>query len=237
MKHRSMVKKSKKIIAISKFVKSDILKNFPRIENNKVVVIPNAVVMSEETTVPEGIKPPFLMCVSDHGIHKNHLTLLKAYNIIKNKIPHRLVLLGGVREETPTIVGYINDNGLGDKVDLISKIPDAERNWFYKNTDLMISPSMHEGFGRTPVEAAMLGAMVLTSRETSLPEVTFEMLNYYAPATDEKVLGEKILDLLAHPTPEKERKQIAKTFKELYDPVRIAESYYELFCNIVNDKK
>lgn len=237
VKNRRMLKKAKKLVAISEFVKSDILKHFPHIKSNNIVVIPNAVVMSGETAVPEGIKTPFLLCVSVHGIHKNHLTLLKAYNIIKDKIPHRLVLLGAEREETPNILKYIDENKIGDKIDLISNISDPERNWLYKNTDLLISPSLHEGFGRTPVEAAMLGAMALTSRETSLPEVTCELLNYYEPATDEKVLADKIIELLAHPAPLEKREQIAKTFKELYDPVRIAKLYYDLFYNIIQNNK
>jgi len=234
-KHRAMLKKAKKIITISEFIKSDILKYFPGTKSNNVVVIPNAVVMSGETAVPEGITAPFLLCVNDHGIHKNHLTLLKAYNIIKNKVPHRMVLLGSEREETPNILEYIDKNGLGNKVDLISNISDSERNWLYHNADLLISPSMYEGFGRTPIEAAIMGAMVLTSRDASLPEVTCEMLNYYEPTTDEKVLAVNILDLLAHPAPVEEREKIAKKFKELYDPTRIAKLYYDLFNNIIKN--
>jgi len=234
-KHRRMLKKARKIIVLSEFVKSGILKHFPGINSDNIVVIPNAVVMSGNTTAPDGINTPFLLYVSEHGIHKNHLTLLKAYNIIKNKMPHRLVLLGNKKEETTVILKYIDENGLGDKVDLISNISDPERNWLYQNTDLFISSSLHEGFGRTPIEAAMLGAMVLTSREASLPETTCEMLDYYEPATDENALADKISELLAHPTPVERRGKIAKTFKELYDPARIASLYYDLFHIIIQD--
>jgi glycosyltransferase involved in cell wall biosynthesis len=236
-KHRRMLGKSERVIAISEFVKSDILKYFPEVKSSKIVVIHNAVVMSGETVQPREIKPTFLLCVNDHGIHKNHITLLKAFNIIKNKIPHGLVLLGRDREETPGIIKYINENGLNGKVDLINNVSDSERNWLYKNADLFISSSLHEGFGRTPIEAAMQGTMVITSRETSLPEVTCDLLNYYEPATDERALADSILRLLQNPVPVKERENIAKTFRELYDPVAIAELYYDLFCRTVRDTK
>jgi glycosyltransferase involved in cell wall biosynthesis len=236
IKHKAMLKKAKKVVAISEFVKSDILKHFPAISKNKIVVIPNAVVMSEETSVPAGMKKPFLLYVSEHGIHKNHLTLMKAYNIIKNKTPHRLVLLGKEREETSNIKKYIHEKKLSEKIDLMSNVSDTERNWLYKNADLFISPSLHEGFGRTPVEAAMAGCMVLTSRETSLPEVTREVLNYYEPATDENALAAKILECLQNPIPEQKRGEIATMFREIYDPVKIAGMYYDLFQDVILHK-
>lgn len=237
LKHRLMLKKGCQVIAISEFVKSDILKYFPSIKSDKIAVIPNAVVISGQTAAPEGIKTPFLLCVSEHGIHKNHITLIKAYNSIKNKISHRLILLGTEREATPDMLKYISENSLGDRIDMIKDISDSERNWLYKNTDLLISPSLNEGFGRTPVEAAMMGAMVLTSRETSLPEVTRELLDYYEPARNENALAKKILELLAHPTPPERRERIAETYKELYDPVRIAKLYYDLFHRLVRKNK
>lgn len=235
VKHRKMLKRAEKVVVISEFVKTEILKHFFEIKSDNIVVIHNAVTLSGEMTVLKEIKKPFLLNVNASRIHKNNLTLLKAYNIFKDKVPHRLVLLGGLMEETPEILKYIAEEGLKDKIDLVNNITDSERNWLYANTDLFISPSLHEGFGRTPIEAAMLGAMVLCSRETSLPEVTREMLNYYEPATDENVLADKIMELLADPTPMEKRRQIAKTYQELYDPIRIAKSYYDLFRDITQN--
>lgn len=233
LKHRVMLKRARKIVAISDYVKADILRHFPHIDGNKIVVIPNSVAVSAELSELEMQKKPFLLCVSEHGIHKNHITLLKAFNQIKGKIPHQLVLLGRKREETPAIVQYIDTHGLRDRVDLIGGIHDSQRNWLYKNTDLLISPSLHEGFGRTPVEAAMMGAMVLTTRETSLPEVTCDLLNYYEPARDENMLADRIMELLARPVSVTERARIAQTFIRLYDPRRIAAMYYDLFREIL----
>lgn len=237
VKHLRMLIKSKKIIAISEFVKLDILKHFPQLKSSNIVVIPNAVIISGETSVPGVIRKPFLLCVNEHGIHKNHLTLLKAFNMIKDSIPHRLVLLGNEREATPDIMKYIDDNNLRDRISLISNISDSALNWLYQNTDLFVTPSLHEGFGRTPIEAAMHGAMVLASRETSLPEVTCEMLNYYEPGADENALADKILELLVYPIPVEKREQIAGKLKELYDPVKIATLYYDLFYNIIHNNK
>ena len=43
--------------------------------------------------------------------------------------------------------------------------------YFYKNAELLVFPSFHEGFGLPIVEAQYFGVPVLTSNISSLPEV------------------------------------------------------------------
>lgn len=40
-----------------------------------------------------------------------------------------------------------------------------------RSADVFISPSLYEGFGYTPVEAAMCGTPVICTRETALPKL------------------------------------------------------------------
>ncbi len=215
-KHEAMIKKATVVVTLSDYSKSDIFRHFPGVEKEKIMVIPNAVIRSVHKEKSSRINRPYLLCVGTHGVHKNQITLLSAFRLIRNQIAQSLVLLGDEAEKTADIISFIEDNNLEDRVLIIKNIADAERNWLYANTDLYVSPSLHEGFGRTPIEAAMHGAMVLTSRETSLPEVTMDLLNYYEPATDENALAEKILYLLANPNPEEKRKEIAETYKDAY---------------------
>jgi glycosyltransferase involved in cell wall biosynthesis len=233
LKHRKMLKKADRIVTISDFVKADIMRHFPQANAQKISVIPNTVVMSQEVAELPGINRPFLFNIGEHAVHKNHITLLKAFNAIKSRIPHELVIVGGRREETAAIHRQIEVFGLHERVRLISGISDANRNWLYKNADLFVLPSLHEGFGRPPVEAAMLGTMVLSSSVTSLSEVTRGLLNYYDPPCDENVLAARILELLGNPVAAAEREHAARVFKELYDPARIARMYYMLFQDVL----
>jgi glycosyltransferase involved in cell wall biosynthesis len=61
---------------------------------------------------------------------------------------------------------------------------------------LFITTSLCEGFGYTPVEAALSGTEVISTMCGSLPEVTMNLVNYYYPATDYKELVKKIIELL-----------------------------------------
>ncbi len=112
-------------------------------------------------------------------------------------------------------------------------LSDEHRNYLYRNADLFVSPSLHEGFGMTPVEAALFETPVLTTRETSIPEVTRNMVNYYEPAEDPNVLAARILNLLENRPPKSELRRIKKTMAQEYDPERIAALYFSMFEHLI----
>lgn len=60
---------------------------------------------------------------------------------------------------------------------------------YYQFADLFIHPSLLEGFGYPPIEAAIHKTPVLTTKETALYESTMGILNYYEPATDSQALA------------------------------------------------
>ena len=63
-------------------------------------------------------------------------------------------------------LGYVGDD------DLI---------WLYRNCFAFVYPSLYEGFGLPVLEAMSLGAPVITSRVTSLPEVAGDAALYVDP--------------------------------------------------------
>ena len=57
-------------------------------------------------------------------------------------------------------------------------VSNEERDMLYENASIFLFPSIFEGFGMPPVEAMELGTQVLTTRCSSIPEVTEEKANY-----------------------------------------------------------
>lgn len=88
-----------------------------------------------------------------------------------------------------------------------------------------------EGFGYTPIEAAMLETPVLTSKETALYETTMGLLNYYEPVKDYKVLANRIKEILASPPSRDELRDIAHTLARRYDLCEQAQKVWEYLEN------
>lgn len=227
--------KSKKIISISKFVKEDIRKHYGFISQNKIKVIYNSVVMPKNVfnAVESKGEDKYILFVSRLVESKNILTLLKAFNRIKNSIDLNLKLVGTpTRYWNSVLHPYIIENNLKDRVDLISKpLSEQELIELYQKSDLLVHPSIAEGFGYTPIEAAILKTPVITTRETALYETTLGLLDYYDDPFDDNELANHILDVLKRDDSNK-KEYISKKLSDTYDYEKISKEVYEYIINI-----
>ena len=67
---------------------------------------------------------------------------------------------------------------LKDKIILTGFVPDEDLPALYTEAELFIYPSLYEGFGLPILEAMQCGTPVLTSDNTSLPEVGGDAAEY-----------------------------------------------------------
>lgn len=228
-KHEYFLKNSNSIVAVSEFVKNDIMSNIKSSINSFIQVIPNAVATAEKFTSFVPVEGPYILSVASQTYHKNLITLLRAFNLIKKRIPHQLVLIGKHKDMTFEIQEYIKKQHLDDRVLCIEGIPDEHRNSLYQHASLLVTPSLCESFGRVPIEAALLKIPVITSKSSALLEVTLDLLNYYDPPTDSQALAMKIIDVLRNPPSYEAREQVAATYARIYDETSIANRYATLF--------
>ena len=94
---------------------------------------------------------------------------------------------------------------------------------------------MQEGFGRTPVEAAICKVPVILTKETSLPEVTMNEVYYYENATDDKELAEKILEVLKNKPSKEKLEEISNKLEEEYSEENVAKRYVKLLDKILDE--
>ena len=107
---------------------------------------------------PEG----FWLSVGSIEPRKNQRRLMEAYTRSGSALP--LVLAGGK--------GWLMDDLAPPRgVELTGYVSDAELEWLYRNCFAFLYPSLFEGFGMPVLEALSLGAAVICSNTTSLPEV------------------------------------------------------------------
>jgi glycosyltransferase involved in cell wall biosynthesis len=68
-----------------------------------------------------------------------------------------------------------------ENVHLLGFISDEDACALIKNCRAFLFPSLYEGFGLPPLEALALGAQVISSNTTSLPEVLGDAVHYVDP--------------------------------------------------------
>lgn len=83
----------------------------------------------------------------------------------------RLVITGAVAQQFPHHVARIESLGLARRVEWRGKVPAGEMPELMANADLLVYPSLYEGFGFPALEAMLSGTPVLASNAACLPEV------------------------------------------------------------------
>lgn len=229
-----LIRRSTRLIAITDFVKKDTISFFKNVPEEKVVVIHNGVNLPEiEGPLPFAKEEKYILTVNSLTEYKNIITLVKAFNTLKDKIPHKLVIVGRTTEYWNNVIApYVSSNNLDDRVIHLENLENDVLWGLYKHTSLFVSTSTMEGFGYTPVEAAIAGAKVISTNMTALPESTMGLVNYYEPATDPLALAEKIMETLDKED-YKERQMISSALKKEYDYVDRAHDVYSLLKSIL----
>jgi len=142
---------------------------------------------NEESVVliqPFSFRRPYVLCVSriDHPV-KNHVRLIKAFGIFKEKTkyPHRLVLAGGDSKNANVVKEAAASSEWRSDIFFTGHFPPKSLPELYAGSDFVVNPSMYEGFGMGVVEAMACGVPVLCARAASLPEAGEHAALYFDP--------------------------------------------------------
>jgi glycosyltransferase involved in cell wall biosynthesis len=168
------------IVAISKASKSDYLNIFPHFPEDRIrVVYPCSRFydVNLEGICPlklnPNLKSKFWLSVGTIEPRKNQFRLIEAYaKYLKlGGVPYPLVFAGGKGWLMEGFERKIRDLGIDSNVILAGYTSDEELIWLYRNCFANLYPSFFEGFGLPVLEGMQFGAVTLTSKTSSLPEV------------------------------------------------------------------
>jgi len=116
---------------------------------------------------------PYILFVSTIEPRKNIQSIIKAFNWLKQnqKIDHQLVLIGKKGWKYTPIFEEIQKSPWQNEIHHLNYLSDELVALFYSKADVFVYPSHYEGFGLPVLEAMTLGAPVVASKTSSIPEV------------------------------------------------------------------
>jgi glycosyltransferase involved in cell wall biosynthesis len=192
-------KTARRITVVSEFVKNELLRETD-IPENRIDVVLNGYNKKRFYPLPPEERKGFLqryslgnrylLFVGNLFPYKNVILLIEAFLGIKEKIPHDLVIAG--RREF-----FEGKLPRDERVRYIDYVPQGDISGLYTFADILVHPSLSEGFGLTPLEAMACGTPVICSDCASLPEVVGDAGLLFHPA-DKTALGELILTVLGN---------------------------------------
>jgi glycosyltransferase involved in cell wall biosynthesis len=170
------------IIAVSHATKQDIMRLLG-VPERKITVIHEAAspiyrpIKSEDVRgrvrARFGIHSPFLLFVSTIEPRKNVPTLLRAFRwLLDHYHPAVKLVLAGEKgwlyEDVMQLLGELK---LEEEVIFLGRVSSEELLWLYNAAEVLVAPSIYEGFGLTPLEAMACGTPVVVSNVSAFPEV------------------------------------------------------------------
>jgi glycosyltransferase involved in cell wall biosynthesis len=194
-----------RVIAISDSTKQDLVELLNVLEA-KVDVVPCGVdddfkplerpELLEQLRTRRGLPQHMLLFVGTLEPRKNLITLLRSYNLLRDRIQApSLVIAGPSGWGHEDVFTAVRDLGLEDSVMFPGYVPRDELPLWYNAADLFVYPSLYEGFGLPALEAMSCGTPVVASNVSSLPEVVGDAGILVEP-TDPEALADALHKVL-----------------------------------------
>jgi len=189
-----VARRADRIIANSEFTKQQIVEHLG-ISPSKVIVAYLGVndhfcPHDRKQAVPRvstllGLNRPYILFVGNLKPHKNVKTLIHAFAqiCVHSDLDHGLVILGDDRKWKSDLVRECEKLEIPDRVSFVPQVSYEHLPWVYGAAEVLVMPSLLEGFGLPVLEAMACGTPVVCSRVASLPEVAGDAAEYFDPSS------------------------------------------------------
>ncbi len=195
------LRRARAVFTVSEHSKRDLV-SILRVDPGKVVITPNGVGpefkplparQREQATRELELPPRYLLGVGNPRPHKNLGALVEA---------HRLLLEGGADSLPPLVLVGVGASAVpapapGQEVLFRDHLGDRDLARAYGAAEVVVVPSLYEGFGLPALEALACAAPLVSSNRASLPEVVGQAGLLCEP--EPEALAREIARLLADP--------------------------------------
>lgn len=168
------------------------------------------------------VSPPYILLVGAGDPRKRVDLAVQAFRrVAEAGFPHRLVLVGHTQAGWP-----------GEKIVVLRRRTRDDLVSLYRYADLLIVPSLWEGFGLPVLEAMAAGCPVLASRSGALPETGGEAAEYL-DKDDPAALADAIMRLLGDKARREEMRRLGYARAAMYSWDKSATQLLTLFESLL----
>lgn len=240
--NRMAIYDSDHIIVSFEHIKKDIIKYF-NIDSEKVSVCPppfaeDWFLNKNETDWNQiqkkyNLNKIFVLYPAATWEHKNHLTLLDAIKKIRDKgLDYELVCTGNKTKYFSILVKKTEKLQLSDSVHFLGIVPEEDLISLYKNSALVVIPTLYEAGSGPLYEAMRYQVPVICSNVTSLPETIGNDEFLFDP----KNVSELVLKIKCGLTDEDFRRRNIENSKQRMDyfrKINYSENFIEVYKKII----
>jgi len=167
---------------------------------------------------------------------KGARVLLEAVAKLATERDVELVMVGRPKEDGP-VARLIDQLSIGDRVRFVTGVSDAALAALLGSAEVVVVPSLYEGFSIPAVEAMACATPVVASRAGALPEVIGDCGVLVKPG-DAGALAGAIGDLLDDPTTRKRLGRAGRArVSEKYSWAHVAAATAEVYADAIKDAR
>ncbi len=182
---RDAARHADRVIAVSRTTRDDLVRDLGA-DPERVTVIHEGLSLTSKRVgpaarlVPLGIRPPYLLYVSQWRPHKRIEDLVAAFERLGRAYPNlQLVLTGQPNRLFPTIIQRVEHSPLRHRIVTPGFVPGQLLPTLYARAELFVFPSLYEGFGFPPLEAMAMSTPVVAANASCLPEILGDAAAYF----------------------------------------------------------
>jgi len=226
-----------KIIAVSECTKRDIISSYD-IDPSKISVVYQGCfpIFKEKVTDLKksevksryNLPEKYLLSIGSIEERKNILLIVKALKQIPDI---HFFAIGKKKEYAQRVQQYADDNGLANRVHLVSNVPLTDLPAILQSAKIFIYPSLYEGFGIPIIEAMNSGVPVIAATGSCLEESGGPATIYIDPHSEDELALEvnKLLhDEAAKDTMVEKGREYVKRFSDQKCTDSLVAVYREL---------
>lgn len=178
---RRAARQAEEVITVSRTSAATIRRDL-HVDPSKLHVVPGAAdprfrqlpAAQVRAALPAEVQPlgRFVLALGASDPRKNSVRVVEAMAAVhRARVPIPLVIVGGDERTNSSLREIAVRSGLASAVTLLSFVTDDQLVALYCAAEVLLYPSLDEGFGLPVLEAMACGTPVILTREGALPEV------------------------------------------------------------------